>query len=152
MSASSHSASHPSSSGSPPSRRPRGPVWFLIGGLFVVLVGTVLEPSGAQQPGLSQVAPPMIAHSGGTADSNGRMIAVTGIDTALTAGQDVDGATPGVQVSTTGGVFAVSVTTGNQAGTATVTAARCCCSTRRSKVSGKPAVPGPQSSFVQPAR
>jgi len=57
------------------------PTRLLLVGLLVALVGLTLEPGWAQDDGLdqqTQIIPTM--GIGGTADSNGRMIAVTGVD------------------------------------------------------------------------
>lgn len=64
----------------PLSHRPPGsPVWLLaMGVLFILGAGAVLEPVWAQDPDASGWTSTMAA--GGTADSNGSMIAVTGVD------------------------------------------------------------------------
>lgn len=51
---------------------------LLLVGLLVAMVGLTLEPGWAQDDGQTQIIPTM--GIGGTADSNGRMIAVTGVD------------------------------------------------------------------------
>lgn len=58
----------------------RDPFWMLLAGLGLAALGFVLETPG-QGGGTTTQAPPVLPPSGyGTSDSNGRMIAVTGVD------------------------------------------------------------------------
>ena len=62
--------------------------WILAAGLALALVGILLEPTGAQTPGGTTGPTPgfgtnqtsISSSAGGNADSNNRMIAVTGVD------------------------------------------------------------------------
>jgi hypothetical protein len=59
----------------------RAHLWILTAGLALVGVGLVSESIGQTTPPPQQPLPDTIVNSGfGTADSNGRMIAVTGMD------------------------------------------------------------------------
>lgn len=61
-------------------KRLHGPAWMLAGGLSVAALGAALEPRAAQDE-----VPFIPAPSFATADSNDRMIAVTGIDVTGTS-------------------------------------------------------------------
>ena len=62
-----------------PPRRPGSPLWLLaVGVLLIFGASAVLEPVWAQDPDPTEWTSSMAA--GGTADSNGSMIAVTGVD------------------------------------------------------------------------
>lgn len=59
----------------------RAHIWILTAGLALVAVGLVSESRGQGNNPPQQPLPQTIVNSGfGTADSNGRMIAVTGMD------------------------------------------------------------------------
>ena len=62
-----------------PSHRAERVAWFIAGGLASVLVALLLPTAAARQETQSQ-AQPVLSAGGATADSNGRMIAVTGLD------------------------------------------------------------------------
>lgn len=73
-----HTSSGPTPAPPPP---PRNPLWLLVAGLGIAVVGFALEPSGAQSPTVGTQQTRILPNTpGGNADSNGRMIAVTGYD------------------------------------------------------------------------